>query len=278
MRSSRWGQGGRGAWARGSVEAGLGGTVACRAAGVRCLLASVVGIQQHTVLPVSQACNTLLTTDPSSPSTLHPAQVAALLVLTRQPWYQRFDPHPQGTNCFDRTQANSAVCSQSYENTTIFLVSLGQFLIAAFVFNKGPPFRRPIYTNLWLLLGECQGPRGWWEGPQSAGQLRAGPAYLIQVECCESAHTGDAAAGSSPAPSCSPAPPLCSHELPDRPAGLPHPGALHSRHPRFRGCAPARACLPVLYLRCSTVPRCHGPTPWLTGRTCWTWSLQLANL
>ncbi|PRW55974.1 Ca-transporting ATPase [Chlorella sorokiniana] len=79
-------------------------------------------------------------------------QLAALLVLTRQPWYQRFDPHPEGTNCFDRTQANSAVCSQSYENTTIFLVSLGQFLIAAFVFNKGPPFRRPIYTNLWLLL------------------------------------------------------------------------------------------------------------------------------
>lgn len=81
-------------------------------------------------------------------------QLAALLVLTRQPWYTRFDPHPEGTNCFDRTQANSAVCSQSYENTTIFLVSLGQFLIAAFVFNKGPPFRRPIYTNLWLLLGE----------------------------------------------------------------------------------------------------------------------------
>lgn len=79
-------------------------------------------------------------------------QLGALLLLTRQPWYARFDPHPDGTNCFDRTQANSAVCSQSYENSTVFLVSLGQFLIAAFVFNKGPPFRRPIYTNLWLLL------------------------------------------------------------------------------------------------------------------------------
>lgn len=85
-------------------------------------------------------------------------QLAALLMLTRQPFYTRFDPHPDGTNCFDRTQSNSTVCSQSYENSIVFLMSLGQFLIAAFVFNKGPPFRRPIYTNLWLLLGEgCAG-------------------------------------------------------------------------------------------------------------------------
>ena len=75
-------------------------------------------------------------------------------MLTRQAWYVRFDPHPTGTNCFDRHQSNSVICSQSYENSTVFLMSLGQFLIAAFVFNKGPPFRRPIYTNIWLLLGE----------------------------------------------------------------------------------------------------------------------------
>lgn len=92
---------------------------------------------------------------PASPSArCLPIQVAALVLLSRQPWYEQFDPHPTGTNCFDRTQANSAACSQSYENSAVFLVSLGQFLIAAFVFNKGPPFRRPIYTNLWLLLGE----------------------------------------------------------------------------------------------------------------------------
>lgn len=80
-------------------------------------------------------------------------------MLTRQAFYTRFDPHPDGTNCFDRTQANSMACSQSYENSIVFLMSLGQFLIAAFVFNKGPPFRRPIYTNLWLLLGESGGSR-----------------------------------------------------------------------------------------------------------------------
>jgi cation-transporting ATPase 13A3/4/5 len=77
-----------------------------------------------------------------------------MVMLTRQPWYTRFDPHPQGVNCFERGQSNSRQCSVSYENSTVFLTSLGQFLVAAFVFNKGPPFRRPIYTNIWLLLGE----------------------------------------------------------------------------------------------------------------------------
>ncbi|KAI3436891.1 hypothetical protein D9Q98_006299 [Chlorella vulgaris] len=79
-------------------------------------------------------------------------QVAALFMLTRQPWYTRFDPRPPGTNCFDRHQSNSSQCSMSYENSTVFLTSLAQFLITALVFNKGPPFRRPIYTNIWLLL------------------------------------------------------------------------------------------------------------------------------
>jgi magnesium-transporting ATPase (P-type) len=82
-------------------------------------------------------------------------QVAALFMLTRQPWYTRFDPRPPGTNCFDRHQSNSSQCSMSYENSTVFLTSLAQFLITALVFNKGPPFRRPIYTNIWLLLGEA---------------------------------------------------------------------------------------------------------------------------
>jgi hypothetical protein len=79
-------------------------------------------------------------------------------MLLHEPWYTQFNPHPEGTNCFDRKQSNSAACSVSYENSTVFLMSLGQFLVAALVFNKGPPFRRPIYTNIWLLLGKCQVP------------------------------------------------------------------------------------------------------------------------
>ena len=77
-------------------------------------------------------------------------QLLALGVLTHQDWYQAFDPQP---SCFTISGSNSDECSQSAENSTIFLMSLAQFLITAVVFNKGAPFRRPIYTNIWLLLG-----------------------------------------------------------------------------------------------------------------------------
>jgi cation-transporting ATPase 13A2 len=80
-------------------------------------------------------------------------QAGALAMLSAETWYRQFDPHPgsTGTNCFDRDTANSASCSQSWENSAIFLISLAQFLITAFVFNKGPPHRRPLWTNRWLL-------------------------------------------------------------------------------------------------------------------------------
>jgi cation-transporting P-type ATPase 13A2 len=79
-------------------------------------------------------------------------QVVALALLRAQPWYEQFDPHPVGVNCFARTEANSPECSKSWENSVVFIVSLGQFLATALVFNKGPPHRRSIYTNVWLLL------------------------------------------------------------------------------------------------------------------------------
>jgi len=86
-------------------------------------------------------------------------QIAALVMLAREPWYVRFNPEPgaTGTNCFARETANSPECSVSWENSAVFIMSLGQFLITAVVFNKGPPHRRPMYTNTWLLLGtkEC---------------------------------------------------------------------------------------------------------------------------
>jgi magnesium-transporting ATPase (P-type) len=87
-------------------------------------------------------------------------QVAALAMLAKQPWYVRFDPHPgaTGTNCFARGTANSPQCSASWENSAVFIMSLGQFLITALVFNKGPPHRAPLYTNTWLLLGESRRP------------------------------------------------------------------------------------------------------------------------
>ena len=84
-------------------------------------------------------------------------QLAALGLLRSQSWYTQFDPTPDGqenrdTTCFSRTMVNTPRCSMSYENSTVFLLSLGQFLITALVFNKGPPHRQPLYTNVWLLL------------------------------------------------------------------------------------------------------------------------------
>ena len=81
-------------------------------------------------------------------------QLAALFMLARQPWYVRFNPEPgaTGTNCFARSTANSPECSRSWENSAVFVMSLGQFLITALMFNKGPPHRRPLWTNVWLLF------------------------------------------------------------------------------------------------------------------------------
>jgi cation-transporting ATPase 13A2 len=39
----------------------------------------------------------------------------------------------------------------SWENSALFIMCLGQFLITAVVFNKGPPHRRPLWTNMYLL-------------------------------------------------------------------------------------------------------------------------------
>ena len=82
-------------------------------------------------------------------------QLGALSMLASQSWYRRFDPHPgaTGTNCFASETANSPACSESWENSAVFLISLAQFLITAVVFNKGPPHRRPLHTNTWLLIG-----------------------------------------------------------------------------------------------------------------------------
>lgn len=84
-------------------------------------------------------------------------QLVSLWLLSMEPWYVRFDPsqHSQvsqaPSTCFSRTTANSPQCSRSWENSTVFLMSLGQFIITALVFNRGPPHRKRIYTNTWLI-------------------------------------------------------------------------------------------------------------------------------
>ncbi|CAD5112652.1 DgyrCDS1867 [Dimorphilus gyrociliatus] len=63
-------------------------------------------------------------------------QVTVLLFLQAQPWYVRVKPSPS---------ANVTTCS---ETSLIFLTTSFQYLILAFIFSKGRPYRLPIWTNL----------------------------------------------------------------------------------------------------------------------------------
>ncbi|XP_052821199.1 polyamine-transporting ATPase 13A3-like isoform X2 [Mya arenaria] len=62
-------------------------------------------------------------------------QAAALFYLIEQPWYVEQKP---------RNDADT----QSWVSTVVFIVSSYQYIVVAFCFSKGPPFRKRIYTNV----------------------------------------------------------------------------------------------------------------------------------
>lgn len=66
-------------------------------------------------------------------------QLAAFYYLSIQQW---FKPLPAGME-------EVVIC---WENTVLFTVSCFQYLILAVVYSKGPPYREPLTSNIWLLL------------------------------------------------------------------------------------------------------------------------------
>lgn len=67
-------------------------------------------------------------------------QTAAILYLRGQSWYTKVRP----THDFSETQC--------WETTVIFIVSSYQYIVVAFCYSRGPPFRKPIYTNIPYII------------------------------------------------------------------------------------------------------------------------------
>ncbi|KAH8376056.1 hypothetical protein KR093_011338, partial [Drosophila rubida] len=67
-------------------------------------------------------------------------QVAGWLQLHQQAWFHSFD---------QKTDKEHLGC---YENYTMFAISSFQYVILAFVFSKGAPYRKPIWSNWPLCL------------------------------------------------------------------------------------------------------------------------------
>ncbi|KAK1925519.1 putative cation transporting ATPase [Papiliotrema laurentii] len=67
-------------------------------------------------------------------------QIIVFIWVRQQPWYTEPDVDNDKLETFN------------YENSALFLISCFQYILVAAVFSVGPPFRKPIYTNLSLLL------------------------------------------------------------------------------------------------------------------------------
>lgn len=68
-------------------------------------------------------------------------QVGGYFILIIQPWFTPLVP--------DKEDISNSYC---YEATSIFFLSSFQYIIVAFLFSKGPPFRKPIYTNVLFFV------------------------------------------------------------------------------------------------------------------------------
>ena len=67
-------------------------------------------------------------------------QTVSFFYVQQQSWYVPFN------------QTTSEVILAGHENYAVYSISQFQYIILAFVFSRGPPYRQPIYTNK-LLTG-----------------------------------------------------------------------------------------------------------------------------
>ncbi|KAJ7722136.1 hypothetical protein DFH07DRAFT_857204 [Mycena maculata] len=71
-------------------------------------------------------------------------QLWGYLWIRGQPWYT--PPNPSDPNSDD-----NHLNSENYENSALFLISCFQYVLVAAVFSIGPPYRKSMWTNGWLM-------------------------------------------------------------------------------------------------------------------------------
>jgi cation-transporting ATPase 13A3/4/5 len=63
--------------------------------------------------------------------------------VRRQDWYRSPDADPYG--------GGAHLKATNFENSSLFLVSCFQYILVAAVFSIGPPYRKSMWTNGWLM-------------------------------------------------------------------------------------------------------------------------------
>ncbi|XP_030071542.1 probable cation-transporting ATPase 13A4 [Microcaecilia unicolor] len=86
-------------------------------------------------------------------------QICGFVLVQQQPWYstENYSACSSGNGSLANStnSANEATAGDGYdsfETTTLFLLTTINCIIVAFVFSKGKPFRQPIYTNYVFLI------------------------------------------------------------------------------------------------------------------------------
>ncbi|EIW82801.1 Ca-transporting ATPase [Coniophora puteana RWD-64-598 SS2] len=74
-------------------------------------------------------------------------QFAVFVWVRGEPWYV-----PPPSNGPKHGGSDNHLESTNFENTTLFLVSCFQYILVAGVFSIGPPYRKPMWTNAWLMI------------------------------------------------------------------------------------------------------------------------------
>ncbi|XP_063772478.1 probable cation-transporting ATPase 13A4 [Pseudophryne corroboree] len=82
-------------------------------------------------------------------------QICGFVLVQQQPWYSTSN----FSACVRNTDGNLSITNgsitavheyseyENYESTTLFAIATMSLIIVAFVFSKGKPFRKPLYTN-----------------------------------------------------------------------------------------------------------------------------------